>query len=118
VELGSTTRKRQLNNTENVFLPRGQNSQDTPEIAQRRREIVAIQREHRFLNRRGEAHLQTPPLYTPDEAPPDEAPIPSPTAIPTRVSIPPTRAAVGKYNAIRLRDLLRPVVVISQQTLV
>jgi hypothetical protein len=89
---GSTTRKRQLNNTENVFLPRSQNSQDTPEIAQRRKEIVAIQREHRFLNRRGEAHSQTPPLYTPDEAPQDEAPqdeapIPSLMAIPTPVSI-------------------------------
>jgi ATP-dependent DNA helicase PIF1 len=29
------------------------------------------------------------------------------------VSIPPTRVAVGKHNAIRLRDLLRPVVVIK-----
>jgi ATP-dependent DNA helicase PIF1 len=33
--------------------------------------------------------------------------------IPTRVSIPPTRAPVGKHNAIRHRDLLRPVVVIK-----
>ena len=55
MELGSTTKKRQLdilpkNNTENVFLPHSQNSQDTPKIAQQRREIVAIQREYRFLN--------------------------------------------------------------------
>jgi hypothetical protein len=35
---------------ENAFLPRGQNSQDTPEIAQRRKIIRAIQREHRILD--------------------------------------------------------------------
>ena len=57
----------------NAYLPRGQNSQDTPKVAQRRREIKAIQQKHRMLNRRGVPHSQTPPLYRLEQ--PEPAPL-------------------------------------------
>src|SRR6266705_1662506 len=73
-------------------------------MAQRRKTIRAIQREHRTLNRRGEAHSPTPPLYTTDKALcsrkgtldglnaslPELAPMPALPPIPTLPPIPPS----------------------------
>ena len=47
---------------EDAFLPRGQNNQDTPELAQRRKQICNSQRRYRLQNRQGLPHSQTPPL--------------------------------------------------------
>jgi len=70
------------NNTKNAYLPRGQNSQDTPKIAQRRKEIHAIQQGHRLLDRQGVPHLQTPPLYASEQ--------PAPAPLPNLAPIPPS----------------------------
>ena len=75
------------NNIKNAYLPRGQNSQDTPKIAQRRKQIHAIQREHCLLNRQGVPHSQTPPLY------PSKQPAPAP--LPNLTPIPPSKQGVA-----------------------
>ena len=63
-------------------------------MAQRRKTIRVIQRGYHILNRRGKAHLPTPPLYTIDKAPcnrrgtlPELAPIPTLPPIPTLLLI-------------------------------
>ena len=71
-ELNSNThlyaRKRQRltdaeNNTENAYMPHGQNSQDTPKIAQCHKQIHIIQRKHRLFHQQGMPYSQTLPLY-------------------------------------------------------
>ena len=47
---------------ENAYLPHGQNSQDTPELAAWCREIYGIQHCHRAQVHHGEPHSQTLPL--------------------------------------------------------
>jgi hypothetical protein len=67
---------------ENTYLPRGQHSQDTPELSARRREIHGIQRRHHAQVHHGEPDSQTPPLYS------------LTTSVPTSLSYPLTHTQV------------------------
>ena len=54
------------NDIKNMYLPRGQNSQDTPEQAQRQKQIHDAQQHHQAQNRQGLPHSQMPSLHSPE----------------------------------------------------